>query len=330
MFAHANFDQITTADAALSNARVFRALKHLPPSAVRRTILAATFLETWLRWPLATLKLGDSIDATLAAVDRDGSRFGLDAGVKRQIKRRLLYDQLPDAIAFMSALDDNTSRARAMTVTDTEILDHQCESGPGAIVAGFRTGPYSAFPWALAAASGDRPVTMIVSYEGLAEIGRKLGQTFIPTLNKRVTFVSSQDPTVLAHSLAVLKTGGIVATLLELSPVEFARKTTVDFLDWRIDVPYGLSYLSAATSRPVVPAAITQRKGTRFRLRFHEPIPAPARNPESMQAQTQLLYSQLDRHVRRFPAQWPGWLILDSNMGIQLPIAGGQPLAAPF
>ena len=328
MFASADFNQFATGDIALSNAHLFGALRRLPPGVVRGTILGATWLETWLRWPLATLKVGDRIDETLAAIDPAGERFGLTSQIKRRIKRHVLYNQLPNAIALLSALDSDGRRRRTLAIRDTERLLHQCDAGPGAIVAGFRTGPYPAFPWAVAAASGDRPVMMIVSYERLARLGENLGKAFIPRLNERVTFVASQDPSVLARSLSVLKMGGIVATLLEGSPVQFARKTAVDFLDWRPEVPYGLSYLSAVTSRPVIPASMTRRRGTRFTLKFHEPVAAPARNQLAMQSQAQQLYTELERHVRKVPDQWVGWLLLGSNMGIHLSSNGDEPLPA--
>jgi lauroyl/myristoyl acyltransferase len=82
------------------------------------------------------------------------------------------------------------------------------------------------------------------------------------------------------------------------------------------------------TGRPVIPAVLTHRKGIRFRMKFGEPVPAAAREPESLKAQTQALYSELEREVRSAPEQWIGWLLLQSHMGIQLPTPGGRPLPA--
>jgi hypothetical protein len=328
MFARAKFNQFATGDYAVSNARIIRALRRLPPEAVRSTVLGLTWLETWLRWPLATLKLGDQIDETLAVIDPDGDRFGFTPPVRRRFKRNILYNPVPDLFAILSTIDREDLRDKTLAIRGTEILERECEAGPGAIVVGFRTGPYPAFPWAVAAAAPGRDVVMIVSTEHLANLGRKLGETFIGRLDERVSFLSAQDSGVLAKALRTLKAGGIVATLLELSPVEFARKTKVSFLDWRIEVPYGLSYLSAMTARPVIPAALTQRRGARFGLRFREPVPAASRDQESLHAQTQQLYAELERHVRRVPEQWIGWVLLESNMGIQLPVSGGRPLPA--
>ncbi len=328
MFARAEFNQFVAGDNAVSNARIIRALRRLPPGAVRSAVLGLTWLETWLRWPLATLKLGDQIDETLAVIDPAGDRYGFTKQVRRRFKRNMLYNQLPDLFAVMNSLDREDLRDKTLAIRGAEILERECEAGPGAIVAGFRTGPYPAFPWALAAAAPGRDVVMIVSTEHLAGLGRRLGETFIGRLDERVTFLSAEDSGVLAKALRTLKAGGIVATLLELSPVEFARKTQVSFLDWRIEVPYGLSYLSAMTARPVIPAALTQRRGARFGLRFREPVPAAARDQESLQGQTQQLYAELERHVRRVPEQWVGWLLLQSNMGVQLTVSGGRPLPA--
>ncbi|MEX0683937.1 MAG: hypothetical protein WD904_03510 [Dehalococcoidia bacterium] len=328
MFARANFDQYASGDSSIANAGIFRALRRLPPGLVRSGILGATFLETWLRWPLATLKLGDRIDETLVSIDPDGKRFGLTERKRRAIKRHALYNQLPDLVALMNTVDQPELRRRTLAVSGAEILARACQSGPGAIVAGFRTGPYPAFPWALAAAAPGRDVLMIVGTGHLAALGERLGRTFMGGLTSHVTFVSAQDSGVLARSLHILKSGGIVATLLELSPVEFARKTSVSFLDWQVEVPYGFSYLSAMTGRPVVPAALTKRSGTRFRLRFQEPVPAAERSPDSIKQQTQRLYSELERQVRRAPEQWIGWMLLESNMGIELAVSGGRPLPA--
>jgi len=328
MFARAEFNQFSAGNYAVSNARVIRAFRRLPPGAVRSAVLGFTWLETWLRWPLATLKLGDQIDETLAVIDPDGDRYGFSEPVRRRFKRNILYYSIADLFSLMNALEREDLREETLTIRGAEILEDECQAGPGAIVAGFRTGPYPAFPWAVAAAAPGRDVVMIVSTEQLASLARKLGETFIGRLNERVSFLSAQDSGVLAKSLRALKAGGIVATLLELSPVEFARKTPVSFLDWRIEVPYGLSYLSAITARPVIPAALTRRRGARFGLRFRESVPAAARDQESLRGQTQQLYAELERHVRRVPEQWIGWMLLESNMGIHLPVSGGRPLPA--
>ena len=326
MFALARFNQFATGTYALSNARFFRSLTRLPPGTIRRALQSVTWMETWLRWPLATLKLGDSIDATIAAIDPHGDRFGFTADTRRRFKRNVMYNQLPNLISLMAVLDREHPRRQTLKVHGAEILERECEAGRGAIVVGFRTGPYPAFPWALAAAAPGRNVVMIVSSDLLARLGEKLGASFISGLGERVTFLSAMDSGVLAKCFRTLKEGGIVATLLELSPVEFARTTPVDFLDWRIEVPYGLSYLSALTSRPVIPAALTQRRGARFRLRFREPVPAASRDQASLCLQTQQLYAELERHVLSVPEQWIGWVLLRSNMGIELPVTGGGPL----
>lgn len=328
MFARAEFNQFAAGMSAIDHAGWFRMLRRLPPGLGRSGVLSAAFLETWLRWPLATLKIGDRIDQTLATLDADGDRFGLTQSAKRQLKRNLLYNQLPDLVTLLNSLDSDRSRKRTLTLRGHDILARECESEPGAIVAGFRTGPYPAFPWALAAAVPEREVLMIVGTEHLAELARRLGRTFIGSLNERVTFVSAQDASVLARTLAALKQGNVVATLLELSPVEFQKKTPVRFLDWTIDVPFGFSYLSAMSGRPVIPAALTRRRGAQFRLTFREPVAAAGRSQESIKSQTQALYGELERQVRAKPDQWIGWMLLDTNMGIELPAAGGQPLTA--
>lgn len=328
MFARAEFNQFASGDRVLANARIIRAIRRLSPSALHRGVLGLTWLETWLRWPLSTLKLGDQIDETLQVIDPDGERFGFTLPVKRRLKRNILYNQIPDLFAILHALGNEDLHDETVAVRGADILERQCEAGPGAIVAGFRTGPYTAFPWALAAAAPGREIVMIVSSEDLAGLGRRLGGAFVGGLHERVTFLAAEDSGVLAKALRTLKAGGIVATLLELSPIEFARKTEVSFLDWKIEVPYGISYLSAMTARPVIPAALTRRRGVRFGLRLREPVPAASRDQESLRAQTQQLYAELERHVRRVPDQWIGWVLLESNLGIQLPVSGGSPLPA--
>jgi lauroyl/myristoyl acyltransferase len=328
MFARADFNQYAAGDYAITNAGLLSALRRLPPSAVRSGLLGAAWLETWLRWPLATLKLGDVIDETLDAIDPRGDRFGLTPRVRTRIKRNVLYNQLPDIVAIMNTLDRPQFRRKTLSTRGQEVLEEECANGPGAIVCGFRTGPYPAFPWALAAAAPGREVLMIVGTEHLAELARRLGRTFMSDLSQRVSFVSAQDAGVLARSFGVLKQGGIVATLLELSPVEFARKTPVRFLDWVVEVPFGFSYLSAMTGRPVIPAALASRKAARYRLSFGRPVPAAERSHDSIAQQTQELYTELERRVRRAPEQWVGWLLLESNMGIKLPVLNSRPLPA--
>ena len=159
---------------------------------------------------------------------------------------------------------------------------------------------------------------MIVGAPQLAGLGERLGETFMPKLTRKVRFLNAQDPQVLARSLDDLNAGGVVSTLLEMSPVKFQKTTQIRFLDWDISVPYGVSYLSAATGRSIVPALITREAGPRFRLRFCEALPAPSRDRASIFENTQQLYDLLGRKVLEFLEQWIGWLLLGSHMGIDL------------
>jgi lauroyl/myristoyl acyltransferase len=68
----------------------------------------------------------------------------------------------------------------------------------------------------------------------------------------------------------------------------------------------------------VVPAVLTSGTGARYRLRFLDPLPVPARDRSSIFAATQALYSVLEEQVRRYPEQWVGWTVLESHLGIDL------------
>jgi lauroyl/myristoyl acyltransferase len=80
------------------------------------------------------------------------------------------------------------------------------------------------------------------------------------------------------------------------------------------------------TSRPVIPALLLSRGGARFRLRFLDPLPAPARERASILAATQAMYRVLEEQVLRYQEQWVGWTILESHMGIDL----GRPVPLPM
>jgi hypothetical protein len=316
MLARATFDQYAGADFALAHRRSIRALGRLPYRALHRGVAALAWLETWLRWPLLTLRALDGVDRTFSLLDPDGTRLGLDDRVRRAFRRDILYSHIPDLVVLLTSLDRRRFRREALVVEGGDTLARELATGRGVIVAGFRTGAHPVFPWALAGL-GPR-VSMIVGYPQLVRLGERLGETFLPRLTRKVQFVNAQDPQVLARSLDTLNNGGLVATLLELSPLTFQKTTPVRFLDWEINVPYGLSYLSAATGRSIVPALITREDGPRFRLRFCDPLPAPGRDRASILANTQQLYDVLAQKVLEFPEQWIGWLLLGSHMGIDL------------
>jgi lauroyl/myristoyl acyltransferase len=80
------------------------------------------------------------------------------------------------------------------------------------------------------------------------------------------------------------------------------------------------------TGRPVIPALLLSEKGARFRLRFLDPLPAPARDRASIFAATQAMYCVLEEQVRRYPDQWVGWTILETHLGIDL----GRPVPLPM
>ena len=316
MLARANFDQDSGANFATSHARLFRALGRLPYRSLHRALLALTWAETWLRYPLKTLSILDSVDETFSLLDPDGRRFGLTQKVRATFRKNLLYYQVCDLTVLLTSLEGSRTNRRALVVENEEVLLRERERGPGAIVAGFRIGAYPVVPWALA--SLGVPVSMIVGGAPLVEAGRKLGDEFLPQSSKRIRFLSARDPRALTRCLGSLNEGGLVCTLLELSPIDYAKTTEVQFLGWTIEVPYGIAYLGAATGRSIVPAILAREAGPRFRLRFGEPLPAPSRDRASIFQTTQQLYQALEQEVLRLPEQWIGWTLLNSHLGIDL------------
>ena len=324
MLARANFDQNAGADFAVAHARFFRLLGGLPYPLSHRLLLSGAWLETWLRYPLSTLNLRDQIAETFSQLDPDGRRFGLTRSVRDGFTGNLLYHQVCDLVTLLTYLEKPGFR-RALTVENQDTLLQERARGPGAIVVGFRIGAYPVLPWPLA--SLGFPVSMIVGNPELVRMGRGLGREFVPSLAERIRFFSARDPLVLTRCLEDLASGGIVATLLELSPIEYAKTVEVRFLDWTIRVPYGIAYLAAMTGRSMVPAFLAREAGPRFKLCFGEPLPAPARDRASIFESTQQLYRVLEKQVLMYPDQWIGWTLLSSHMNIEelRPLASSAP-----
>ncbi len=316
MLARASFDQAATIGFALSHARLFKGLGRFPHGMVHKTIVALIWLHTWLRWPLKTLRMLDAVDETFSLLDPDGRRFGLTKEVRADFRRNLLYFQLADLTILLSSLENPRFRRRALLMENEEALLRERERGPGTIVAGFRIGAYPVIPWVLATLGF--PVSMIVGTQPFVEMGQGLGEKLLPDSTERIRFISAQDPRVLARCLEELNAGGLVSTLMELPPVGFAKTTEVRFLDWTIQVPYGIAYLAATAGRSIVPAVLTREKGPLFRMRFGEPMPPPSRDRASILESTQQLYQALEENVRQFPDQWIGWTMLASDMGVEL------------
>jgi lauroyl/myristoyl acyltransferase len=315
VLARAEFDQASRVSFAVAHPGLFRALGKLPAGPLHGALRGLTWLETWLRYPLKTLRIQDSLEERLSVLDPQGQRFGLTPSVRTAYRRNFLHLQVPDLIVLLTHLESARFRRRGLLLDNEQTLLQERERGPGAIVVGFRIGAYPAVPWVLGTLG--HPVTMIVGDGSFVEMGESLGERFVSRLNARVRFVSAQDPRVLARCLETLNAGGIVGTLLELPPVKFERTTDVEFLGWNIQVPYGIAYLAAATGRSIVPAALTREDGPRFRLRFGEAVPAPSRDRASIFAATQKLYEALEGRVRQFPEQWAGWTLLE-HMGVRL------------
>lgn len=316
MLARADFDQRAQADFAVSHARLLEPVGRFPHGPLHKVLLGLAWLDTWLRLPLKTLKMLDGVDEVFSLLDPDGQRFGLTKKVRSRFHKNLLYFQICDLVTLLACLDKPAFRRRALVVENKEILLRERERGPGAIVAGFRIGAYPVLPWALA--SLGLRVSMIVGGDHLVEMGQGLGGKFLPRSTERIRFVSARDPRVLASCLEDLNAGGLACTFVEMSPIEFAKTTEVKFLDWTIQVPYGIPYLGAAAKRSIVPAVLTRESGPRFRLRFGEPLPAPARDKASVRQSTQQLYRALEKQALQFPDQWTGWPVLTSHMGIEL------------
>lgn len=319
MLARASFDQASAVNFALSHAGLLRATGRLPFRPLHKALKALTWLETWLRWPLRTLNIRDMIEETFALLDPDGQRLGLTDEARSRFCQAILYNEIPDLVVLLSHLERNDFRRQALVVEREEALLRERERGTGAIVVGFRIGPYPALPWVLAS-RGFR-VSMIVGGGPLVEMGGELGEKFLPRASERIRFISAQDPRALALCLDDLNAGGLACTLLELTPLKYEKTMAVQFLGWEVQVPYGIAYLAAATGRSIIPAALTREKGPRFRLRLGEPLPPPTRDPASIRETMQQLYGALEQRVRRFPDQWIGWTLLGSHMGIDLETA---------
>jgi lauroyl/myristoyl acyltransferase len=316
MLAAANFDMPASAALAVKHARICRAMGRLPHPVLHRLVSTLARAETWLRWPLRTLHTLDFVDQTFERIDPDGTRFGLTEDIRKRFRRNLLYDSLADLAVLINKIDYEAFRKRALTVEGEEILRDELVSRPGAIVVGFRLGGHPVLPLALGALGYD--TLMIVAGAHLAQMGESIGKTYAPRAGAHVRYVDAGDRLVLARATEALNSGDVVATLAELSPLSFAKTTEVRFLDWTIRVPYGIPYLSAVTGRPVIPAVLASEKGARFRLRFLEPLPVPARDRASIFAGTQALYGVLEEQVRHHPEQWVGWTVLESHLGIDL------------
>lgn len=316
MLARAGFDQFAAADTAVAHARLLRAVSKLPPRGLHTLISSIARAETWVRWPLRTLNMLDGVDDTFRRVDPGGGRFGLTPEARQRFRRNLLYNGIADLAVLLAGIDRAGFRQRKLTVEGREVLERARESGPGAIVVGFRMGVYPVIPMALGALGYD--VGMIVGGRRLIRAAQTLGEQFAPQANGRIQYMSAQDPLVLARSQEHLNAGDVVCTLMELSPIKYAKTTQVQFLGWTINVAYGIPYLSAVTQRPVIPALLLGERGVRYRLRFLDPLPAPPRDRASIFAGTQALYGVLEEQVRRYPEQWVGWTILESHLGIDL------------
>lgn len=324
MLSRAAFKQTERTDLALSRSGLIRAAARLPYGVVHRLIVAGIRAETWLRYPLWALNVSDGMKETFDELDPDGSRFGLTERVRKRYRDNFLYSEVADLVTLFMYSDDKRFQSKAMRVENEGVLRETIRDGPGAIVAGFRLGSYVGLPWALGRLGP--PVLMIVGDDEFARMARRLGDTFAPESSATLTFVRAKDPLVLARSQSVLNEGGIVSTLIDLSPIEYEKTTEVELLGKKLDVAYGLPYLAAVTGRRIVPAALTRAKGPRFKLRFDTPILPPERDSASVRAGAQELYQALERMVLRFPDQWIGWQTLreaGTGDGAKTPVGAG-------
>ena len=276
-------------------------------------IVAGIRAETWLRYPLWALNTSDAMKETFDALDLDGGRFGLTAKARKRYRDNFFYNELADLATLFMYMDNERFRSKALRFENEDALSEALRSGPGAIVAGFRLGAYVGLPWTLGGFGV--PVLMIVGDDEFVRMAKELGEAFAPKASQPLTFIRAKDPLVLAKSQAVLNEGGIVSTLIDLSPIEYEKTTEVELLGERLNVAYGLPYLAAVTGRQIVPAAITRAKGPRFTLRFGEVIAPPGRDSASVREATQRLYGALESIVRRFPDQWIGWQTLHAASG---------------
>jgi hypothetical protein len=315
MLAQTGYAAFDPAEIALSHPRTAKVLARLPYRQLHTSLIAASRIEAWLRWPVLTLEASDRIRDKLSEVDPDGRRFGLTDDIRRRYRDATLYQGVPDLFVLLSKLDDRAFRREALLVENEAALARAKDAGPGAIVVGFRLGPHAALPYVLGALGHD--VSMIVSSRRLADASTRIGEHLAPRASRRVRFMDATDSLVLARAREDLDEGRVVSTLMEFAG-EFQKTLPVRFLGWDVQVPYGIPYLAAMSGRPVIPATLRRGKGPRYKLTFSEPIPAPGRDRVSIQAATQALYSELERQVLRTPSQWVGWTLLEQHMGIDL------------
>jgi hypothetical protein len=326
MLAQTSYAGFSPAQVALSNRRMVKTLARLPYRQLHRGLIAASRLEAWGRWPLLTLDASHRVNTALARIDRDGSRFGLTQRVRARHRAAIIYEGMPDLLVLLTGLDKTSFRREALRVVNPDVLTNATADGAGAIVAGFRIGPHAALPYVMGALGHD--VSMIVSSLALCRTASSIGAAFAPRSSRDVRFMAADNSLVLSAAQADLAGGRLVCTLMDFPAGEFQKASRVRFLDWEIRAPYGIPYLAAMTERPIIPAIITTHGGPRFKLRFLDPLPVPARRREAILETNQALYSELDRQVRRFPSQWVGWTLLESHMGIDPDAVSNQEIVA--
>jgi hypothetical protein len=324
MLARANFEPYGAARFVLKHPNAFEKLGRMPYRLLHRGLVAAARAETWLRWPLRTLNLQDWLRDSFETVDPGGGRFGLTEPVRKAYQDYRLYLDTPDLAVLLLNLKSKRFWRSAISVENEGVLTRVQQEQPGAIVVGFRIGAYPVLPIALAGRGLD--VSMIVGGEPLAELGQRLGETYAPRLARRIQYIDSLDHGVLATARNDLDSGRVVCTLLEMSPIKYAKATNVRFLGWDVDVPYGIPYLSAVTGRSIIPIVITREGGPHFRMQYLDPIPAPRQDRDSIFSTTQALWTALERQVLRYPDQWIGWTRLSSHLGIDLSAPRNEPV----
>lgn len=327
MLARANFQPYQASQLVLGNSRALRALRRVPYPYLHKALVTGAWLETWLRWPLKTLKLTDSLSETFATVDPGGRRLGLTPEVQRRFRDHQLLLDIPDLAVLLLNLDDRRFRRKALRVEGIDHLTQEMQRGPGAIVIGFRIGPYPVIPLVLSGLGHD--VSMIVSSEPVVDAGQAMSEQYAPGLSRGIRYISSLDRGVLTQARRDLDEGRLVSTLLELSPFTYAKTTPVRFLGWETQTAYGIPYLAAMTQRSIVPLVITRERGPRYRMRFLEAIPPPSPQRSAVLETTQTLWSVLEQQVLKHPEQWIGWTRLQSQLGIDLTQPSVTPAHAP-
>jgi lauroyl/myristoyl acyltransferase len=184
------------------------------------------------------------------------------------------------------------------------------------IIASFHTASYRLLNHLLK--QNDIPYTLVISKDGLQSQGEGFVKLCETTYGESFKMIDAEAPGALFAMIKEIKAGKSLLIYLDGNTgsggkeINKEKLASIDFLNSKITVRKGASYLSYISNTPIISSVCYRDGFDKIHIDFPtyiKPNPKEQREIYAKKA-IQVVYNALGEYVKKYPDQWEAWTYL--------------------